>query len=153
MFFETDQLDTLDFYCPIVGHANGNVPRMANLDLIQRQCAGVLHLEETLQLRQLNQSLYDGSFERVSNFQSSKHTLFCARCPRKFHLFARMKHRRKCGHVVCSSCSKTWHFYLRDNMSVLIRVCFYCFNNGVVHQTLPVVPGNTIYLEFEFTFF
>ncbi|KAH9125213.1 hypothetical protein LEN26_008272 [Aphanomyces euteiches] len=128
VFFETDDPDTLDFFCVIVQKPDGL--RHPNLLAMQRHCARSLNVEEYLQARRMNAYLHRGIFESVVNYQCKDATASCMRCQKKFGFFFSKKHCRICGLVVCSSCSKRWDLELRNSIKALVRVCKTCFDGG-----------------------
>ncbi|XP_072374261.1 pleckstrin homology domain-containing family F member 1 [Scyliorhinus torazame] len=71
------------------------------------------------------------STEHAAPWIPDKMTEICMRCTeRKFNTLIRRHHCRKCGFVVCHSCSK--HKFLMPKMSSKpLRVCTLCYNRLV----------------------
>uniref|UniRef100_A0A182N240 FYVE-type domain-containing protein n=1 Tax=Anopheles dirus TaxID=7168 RepID=A0A182N240_9DIPT len=71
--------------------------------------------------------------------------LHCMCCRRAFSMLNRRHHCRRCGRVVCHSCSKRklrLHDFYED---VAVRVCDDCWRNlvGAQPKDAPIVPGMT----------
>ncbi|RHZ42438.1 hypothetical protein DYB26_001708 [Aphanomyces astaci] len=54
----------------------------------------------------------------------------CILCQRKFGAFGAKESCRKCGHVVCRSCSKDWHIVTQGSLHWM-RLCFVCTKRKV----------------------
>ncbi|KAF0685995.1 Aste57867_22198 [Aphanomyces stellatus] len=132
IFFETDDPNTLDLFSVVVVAPHKHMPRLATLSTMQRHCARSLNLEEFLQARRVNVYLQQCIFESVENYEPKDHVSCCRHCQKKFHLFLPKKHCRKCGQVVCTSCSKRWDLLLRQSNKVSVRVCTACVTDGLM---------------------
>ncbi|OQS00268.1 FAD synthetase [Thraustotheca clavata] len=137
IFIETDDPMVLDYVCVYVTNPNGKVPRMINLKMLYHQCARVLNLEQYLHLDRITFAFDNGEFTHVSAFQDKRLVNFCSRCDKKFNLFNRKAHCRKCGQVVCHSCSFRWQLQFRRSSNIKVRLCNYCFTGGMDFRPLP----------------
>ncbi|OQR96520.1 hypothetical protein ACHHYP_15430 [Achlya hypogyna] len=137
IFIETDDPFVLDYVCVYVTNPNGKVPRRVNLKMLYHQCARVLNLEEYFHLERITSALDHGEFAPVRLFQNKATCNFCSRCDKKFGLFARKSHCRKCGQVVCYQCSRKWPIQFRRTTVLNLRVCHHCFMGGVSSKPLP----------------
>ncbi|XP_007887590.1 pleckstrin homology domain-containing family F member 1 [Callorhinchus milii] len=74
------------------------------------------------------------STEHAAPWIPDKMTEICMRCTQtKFNAMVRKHHCRKCGFVVCQSCSKQ-KFLMPKQSSKPLRVCTLCYDKLVEHQ-------------------
>ncbi|EQC41505.1 hypothetical protein SDRG_01472 [Saprolegnia diclina VS20] len=143
IFIETDDPNVLDYVCVYVTNPNGKVPRSVNLKMLHHQCARVLNLEEFFHLERITSALDHGEFAPVGSFQNKAIANFCACCDKKFGLFYRKSHCRKCGHVVCHQCSRKWPIQFRKTSTVTLRLCHVCFVGSAGAKPLPTSSALT----------
>lgn len=88
----------------------------------KKRLSSVAELQKQIQKRRLGSHRFLGDLELVPKSQRSR----CAICSVKFGLLTRKSRCRKCGEVVCTSCSDVWDITVPKYGAKKVRVCAKC---------------------------
>ncbi|EQC32244.1 hypothetical protein SDRG_09994 [Saprolegnia diclina VS20] len=136
VFLETSEPGVLDCYLVKAVDLQGNVPRLANVAWLRRECAKILRLEESLQLARMQTQLLTHGLAHVRAYGDKSQRRVCAHCDRGFSFLSRRRHCELCAEAVCRRCCFKMPMVFRGH-STQVVVCQFCYNGRQHVQPLP----------------
>lgn len=124
VFIESERPGYLDVIFSAQINLKGNLRLPSALFFVaaKKRLSSVAELQKQLQKRRLGAQRFLGDLELVPKSQRTR----CAICSVKFGLLTRKARCRKCGEVVCTSCSDVWEISVPKVGTKKVRVCAKC---------------------------
>ncbi|OQR96611.1 hypothetical protein THRCLA_07227 [Thraustotheca clavata] len=131
VFLETERPGYLRVVHAVQMDLKGKVPKFIVRMGARRRARSIGDIDHFLREKRLSGEVFLEKTQLVALSARSK----CFLCSKKFGAFTKKKSCRKCGEVVCSSCSKYWDINVNGLGRSMIRVCSACsvgtFNKGL----------------------
>ncbi|EQC27500.1 hypothetical protein SDRG_14702 [Saprolegnia diclina VS20] len=132
VFLETNRPGYLKAMHAVQIDLKGNIPKFIVKMGAKRRARSIADIDQFLRERRLSGEVFLEKQQLIPRSMRSK----CFLCSKKFGPFSKKKNCRKCGEVVCSSCSKYWDINVNGLGRSMIRVCSAC-SVGTFHKGLP----------------
>ncbi|ETV93517.1 hypothetical protein H310_12556 [Aphanomyces invadans] len=135
VFLETDRPGYLQVLHAIQVDFKGNVPSWVVKIGMKKRARSIGEIDQYLREKRLSGEKFLVDHELVPKVARSK----CFLCHKKYGAFTKKHNCRRCGEVVCSSCSKFWNVEMNSHR-VHVRVCSAC-SIGAFNKGLPSVQA------------
>ncbi|OQR82855.1 hypothetical protein ACHHYP_15440 [Achlya hypogyna] len=132
VFLETDRPGYLQAMHAVQIDLKGSIPKFIVKIGARRRARSIADIDQFLREKRLSGEVFLDRKQLVATSARSK----CFLCSKKFGPFSKKKNCRKCGEVVCTSCSKYWDINVNGLGRSMIRVCTAC-SIGTFHKGLP----------------
>ncbi|RLN54217.1 hypothetical protein BBJ29_008866 [Phytophthora kernoviae] len=107
----------------------------------KKRLSSIADLQKMITRRRLGSQRFLGDLELVPKNERTR----CNLCSTKFGLMTRKTRCRKCGEVVCASCSTEWEVPVSGSVARKVRVCAKCAQNTdpSVFEDMPLSSHNS----------
>ncbi|KAF4316357.1 hypothetical protein BBO99_00006584 [Phytophthora kernoviae] len=107
----------------------------------KKRLSSIADLQKMITRRRLGSQRFLGDLELVPKNERTR----CNLCSTRFGLMTRKTRCRKCGEVVCASCSTEWEVPVSGSVARKVRVCAKCAQNTdpSVFEDMPLSSHNS----------